>query len=155
MKRFTIVVIWIGLFVLLLLTAPLTTAQQSGTIQSDMDQLNQLQKERVEVLSKFVQIMMNFYEHGINNIDINQVVSANLELINAKLDMTDNLKERITLYEDQLKQVKIMLDVAERRVGAGTGPETDKLSARSLYLKTQIDLLKERQKLKAASGRNL
>jgi hypothetical protein len=154
MKRFAIIVIWISLFVLLLLTAPLTTAQQSGAIQSEMDQINQLQKERVEVLSQFVQMMMNFYERGIDNIDINQVVSAKLELINAKLDMTDNLKERITLYEDQLKQVKIMLDFAERRVGAGAGSEMDKLSVRSLYLKTQIDLLKERQKLKEASGRN-
>ena len=153
MKRFTIIVIWIGLFVLLLLTAPLTTAQQTGAIQSDVDQIKQLQKERVKDLTNLVQIMMRLYEQG-RNTEIRQVISAETELINAQLDMTDNLKDRIALIEDQLKPVKMMLDLTEQRVRMATGSEVEVFWVKSLYLKIQIDLLKERQKLKAASGPN-
>ncbi len=154
MKRFTIIVIWIGLFVLLLLTVPLTTAQLTEATQSDVDQIKQLQKERVKALSQVVQIMTSAYEHGIQNIDIRQVISAQTELINAQLDATDNLKERIALLEDQSKLIKTMLDLTEQRGRMGTSSEVDMLSVKSLYLKSQIDLLKERQKLKAASSPN-
>jgi hypothetical protein len=154
MKRFLIIVIWIGLFVLSLHMVPFTTAQQTGATQSDADQIKQLQNERVKVLTNLVQIMTKLYERGINNIEFNQVISAKIDLINAQLDMTDNLKERIALLEDQLKQAKIMLDITEQRVRAATSSEVDLLSAKSFYLKSQIALLKERQKLKAASGPN-
>ena len=116
-----------------------------------MDQIKQLQNERVKALSQVVQIMASAYEHGTPNIDIKQVISAQTDLINAQLDATDNLKERITLLEDQSKRTKTMLDLTEQRGRMGTSSEVDMLSAKSLYLKSQIDLLKERQKLKAAS----
>jgi outer membrane protein TolC len=153
MKRFTIIVIWIGLLVLLLQMAPLTTAQQTGTTQSDVDQIKQLQKERVKDLTNLMQIMMRLYEQGTNT-DIRQVISAETELINAQLDMADNLKERIVLLEDQLKLIKTMLDLTEQRVRGATGSDVDVFWVKSFYLKIQIDLLKERQKLKAASGPN-
>jgi outer membrane protein TolC len=152
MKRFMNVIIWIGFFVLLLLTVPLTTAEQTGDSQNDMDQIKQLQKERVKDLTSLVQIMTGLYQTG--NLEIKQVFSAQSELINAQLEMTDNLKERIALLEDQLKLAKTLSDLTERRASAGTSSEADKIWANSNYLKSQIDLLKERQKLKAASGSN-
>jgi len=153
MKRFTIIVIWIGLFVLLLSMAPLTTAQQTGATQSDVDQIKQLQNERVKDLTNIVQIMPRLYESGTNT-EFRQVISAQTDLINAQLDMTDNLKERIALLEDQSKLMKTMLDLTEQRLHVATSSEVDMLSVKSFYLKSQIDLLKERQKLKAASSPN-
>ncbi len=152
MKRFMNVIIWIGLFVLLLLTVPLTTAEQTGDSQNDMDQIKQLQKERVKDLTNLVRIMTRLYETG--NLEVRQAISAQSELINAQLEMTDTLKERIDLLVDQLKLVKTILDLTEQRALAGTGSEADRIWANSIYLKSQIDLLKERQKLKAASGSN-
>jgi len=152
MKRFMYVIIWIGLFVSLLLTVPLTTAEQTGDSQNSMDQIKQLQKERVKDLTSLVQIMTGLYKTG--NLEFKQVISAQSELINAQLEMTDNLKERIDLLEDQLKLAKTMSDLTERRAGAGTSSEADKIWAHSIYLKSQIDLLKERRKLNAASGSN-
>jgi hypothetical protein len=148
MKRFLILIISIGLF--LFLTAPINSAQQTGAIQSDMDQIKQLQKERVKVLTDIVQITMKLFEKGINT-DFSQVISVRLELINAQLDMTDNPNDRIALLEDQLQQIKTMLDMTEQRVRVATASEVDLLRAKSLYLKTQIALLKERQKLKSVS----
>ena len=118
-----------------------------------MDQIKQLQKERVKDLTNIVQIMTRLYESGINT-EFRQVISAQTELINAQLDMTDNLKERIALLEDQSKLMKTMLDLTEQRLHVATSSEVDMLSVKSFYLKSQIDLLKERQKLKAASSPN-
>jgi outer membrane protein TolC len=146
MKRFTIIIVSIGFFATLPMLAPLTTAQQTGTSQNDVDQIKQLQKERITVLSQVVQIMTRFYEQGVQNADFRQVISAQTELINAQLDATDNLKERIALLEDHSKLIKTLLDLAEQRVGVATSSEVDMLSIKSFYLKSQIDLLKERQK---------
>jgi outer membrane protein TolC len=154
MKRFTIIIVSIGFFATLLMLAPLTTAQQTGTSQSDVDQIKQLQKERITVLSQVVQIMTRSYEQGVQNADFRQVISAQTELINAQLDATDNLKERIALLEDLSKLIKTLLDLAEQRVHVATSSEVDMLSIKSLYLKSQIDLLKERLKLKAAKDPN-
>jgi outer membrane protein TolC len=146
MKRFAITIVSIGCFVTLLMLAPLSTAQQAGTSQSNVDQIKQLQKERITVLSQVVKIMTRFYEQGVQNADFRQVISAQTELINAQLDATDNLKERIALLEDNSKLIKTLLDLTEQRVGVATSSEVDMLSIKSLYLKSQIDLLKERQK---------
>jgi hypothetical protein len=150
MKRFFIIAVCVNLLVLLLLAAPLITAEQAGVVQSDPGQIKQLQKERVENLETIVQMMTRLYMQGVAGNDIKQVFSAEIDLINAKLEMTDDLKERIALLEDQSNRAKTMLELAEQRSRLGTLGQLDALSAKSFYLKAKIDLLKEKQKLKAS-----
>jgi hypothetical protein len=151
MKRFYVLVICMNLFALLLLTGPLITAEQTKAPQNDLEQqIKQMQKERVENLEKIVQILRKLFETGRAGFDITQVFSAESDLIYAKLEMTDDLKEKIVLLEDESKLAKQIVDLSEQRFKVATDSLIDVLSARSFYLKTQINLLKEKQRLEAS-----
>ena len=146
MKRFTFGLVWIGLFIILLLTVKFTLAeQQVKDPKNNADQLKQLQEERVKVLTQLVKVMVSKFESG--QADFRQYFIAEKELIDAKLEMADKPAERIAYLEEQFKLVKSSVELEESRFRTGMVGMDSVDWAKALSLKIQIMLLKEKQKL--------
>ncbi len=104
-------------------------------------QIRALQKERIEALTKVVQIRESQY--WVGTIDREAVVSAEAALVDAQVDATGNRDERVALLTQALKRESALLEIAGSRFGAGSVTEGDVNRARSLLLTTKIRLLRD------------
>jgi hypothetical protein len=120
MKRVAMAAVVVGLFVIALAIVPLITAQQTENAPSEADQIKQLQKERVRVLSDLVRMMAANQASGMNVEIKQQFTLPETELINAQLETAESTAQRVVLLEDQAKNVKAMLDLVERRFAIST-----------------------------------
>ncbi len=87
-------------------------------------QIRALQKERIEALTKVVQIRESQY--WVGTIDREAVVSAEAALVDAQVDATGNRDERVALLTQALKRENLpLLEIAGSRFGAGSVTEGD------------------------------
>ncbi len=154
MSRFIAGTAVTGLIVVLTLVIPSTGAEPQGKVKDDdAAQLKALQEERVEVLTQLVKYTTAQYHTGAVTIDA--VISAQNELVAAKLDSTDETDKRIALLTQQLEMVTQLLRITESRHEAGRITITDVYRAKSLLLDVKIKLARERSKQKTRAPSSL
>jgi hypothetical protein len=148
MKRFTFSVVLLGsLGISLLIARTALTDQPSEKATS----LEELQKDRIETLEEAFAIVKNQFEKGAD--EWNDFAKAHDELIEAKLEATDKLAERITLLEEQLKAARGLFDYAEEGKKHGLTTVLDTLRAKAHCQEIEIKLFKERNKAKSATAK--
>jgi hypothetical protein len=151
MKRFTIPAIVLGIFVLTMLIArPALTGPQDEKKTVEQPTIEQLQKERIEALEKLIEKVKRQYETGAGPYkDIAEYVKVQEELIEAKLDATEDIHERIALREQQVKIVQEVFDYVKGQRDTGfNATDIELYRAKAYLLSVQIKLAKERSKAK-------
>jgi outer membrane protein TolC len=154
MRRFVAGTAVTGLIVVLALVLPSICAEPQGKPKDDdAAQLKALQDERVEVLTELVKCTVAQYQVG--GVTIDAVISAQNELVAAKLDATDETEKRIALLTQQLEMVTQLLKITEARHEMGRTTMTDVYRAKSLLLDVKIKLARERSKHKTRTPSSL
>lgn len=148
MKRFAASVVLVGLLTFLLPLAASAVAGEPGTpVQNDRAEVKALQKERIETLAEIVKIVEREYTDGRESR--RGVMTAQLKLLDAKVEAADTLEERVARLEEMLTLAKKALELDESRYRTGAGAVyRDVLETKSSYLGVKIRLAKERAKLK-------
>jgi outer membrane protein TolC len=170
MKRFTrsararaalITVLFSALLTAGLLVPSATAAQQPGksapgrsptgksaATTSDTSEIKRLQQERIDVLRQAVEVLSQMYLAGVR--DFRPLVSAQIDLMNARLDASDQPEERVALLKEQLTLAEKTMQYAEERYKLGAGSQVDCLQSRALCLDIRIRLLREQARSKTA-----
>jgi hypothetical protein len=148
MKRFTFGSVSAALIAISLVWACSSVKGRSRSNSEDgTAELRSLQKELIATLSQKVEVLTTQYHTG--GTDYDQVYIAQLELCDAKLDATEKSDERIALLEEQLRIAEAAQKLTEERKNSARATDANVLSAKSLYLKIKIRLVRERAKQKA------
>jgi outer membrane protein TolC len=100
-------------------------------------------------LRRLVQVATADYQVGKTPFE--RVHQATRALFQARLDMCESEKERITLLEEAVAQAKNYEKHAEQRYKAGVAPQSDALTATAARLEAEIAL--ERAKSRAGAMR--
>jgi hypothetical protein len=116
--------------------------------KDDAAELRQLQQQRINVLSRLVELLTRQYKSG--TAGFGEVAAAQIQLVDAKLDATEKPKERLALLEEQVKMAKALRDVADMRFRNGACTAADVCRAKALCLEIKIKLLRERGKQKGS-----
>ena len=114
---------------------------QTRASNNDAAQLKAAEDERIEVLTRLVEVLTSRYAAG--TADFPEVFSAESQLWNAQLDSTDEPQKRLALLAKQFDRASEILKLAQARFAAGTVTETNVLRAKSLCLDVKIKLLRE------------
>jgi hypothetical protein len=150
MKRCIIAVAAATVLILLAVVVPAPAGEPQGKADdAHAAQLEALQAERIEALNKVVTLTIAGYEQGTSDIDA--VLSAQNQLIEAELESADEPAKRVALLTRQLGMVDRLLKVAEAKRAAGTGTEVAVYQGKSLQLKVKIKLLRERNRCKPST----
>jgi hypothetical protein len=130
----------------LIWTCPFAAGQSRNNVEDAAMELKTLQKEQIAVLTKKVDVLTIHNRAG--TADFEQLLLAQMELCDAKLDAANTSDERIAVLEEQLKLAESAQKLTEQRlaVAAAATTEANVLSAKSLYLKIKIRLVRERGK---------
>jgi outer membrane protein TolC len=105
-----------------------------------------LLKERHTLLTKIVAHVTARYQAGAT--DFTGVAQAQRDLLRATLELEEDLEKRIALLQGNEKTAKEAVEVADRKYKSGQSPEVDVLQAKVVLLEVQIELLREKAKLK-------
>ena len=150
MTRFITTIAMAGLLILLATTVYAAEPRHESNA-GDAAELKALQAERVEVLTRLVDVLTSQYKVG--TADVAQVFSAENDLCNALLDSTDEPAKRIALLTKQLDRTNEFLKITQGRVDAGTAGPADVYRAQSTCLAVKIKLVRERgRKMPAAAS---
>ncbi len=125
-------------------TGAAVAADSAGNAKDGGTDLKSLQQEQIATLSKRVDILTRQYQAGAAVDD--QVLTAQMELCEAKLDAADTPAERIAVLEEQLKMAESAEKLAQKQWDVGRVTEANVLAARSLTLKLKIKLARLRDK---------
>jgi hypothetical protein len=143
MTRRTAAVFVTGLLISWAIVAPAMAAEPpSNASDDDAAGLKAAREERVKVLTELVDLLRSQYKIG--KADPAQVFSAETDLCNAQLDLTDDAAKRIALLTKLLEKADAFLKLSGSRHRAEHVSPGYLLQARSLYLETKIKLLRER-----------
>jgi hypothetical protein len=148
MKRFTSgSVSGVLVAIPLIWACPSAAGQSRNKAEDEAAEVKSLQKELIATLSQKVDVLTR--QNQSRTADYDQVCMAQMELYDAKLDATDKPDERVALLEEQLRMAESAQKLTETRFATGQVTEANVLSAKSLYLKIKIRLVRERGKQKA------
>ena len=93
------------------LTAICLSAMSWQTVPEQKEKdIDQLKKERIEVLEKRVELARTLFEHG--RMDRVQIVQPEKDLIHAKLEYATTNAEKKRLYEALIKLMDSQIEVA-------------------------------------------
>lgn len=106
------------------------------------DAIRDLMNEREQVLQKLVDVAKAQYEQG--NASLDSVISAERELLDAKLDSATTRGERIAIRESQLKLAQLRERKVAKLVEFADGSPRDLMTAKANRLTAQIQLLREK-----------
>jgi outer membrane protein TolC len=145
MTRWTVAAIAAGV----LIAASITPgAEPKGESPADVKaQIKALQKERVEALTRLVEVYTVQYKMGTGTFEA--LVGAQDDLVNAQLDSTEKPEERVALLTGHLKTATDAAKIAQGMVEAGAASQAIIYRARSHLLDIKIKLLRERSRLPA------
>jgi outer membrane protein TolC len=108
--------------------------------------LERLRKERIETLEKAFQRLRKQLDVG--TVALSDVIDIQREILEAQLEATDKLEERIGFLKAQLVSAQDLFDFIQKHVAAGFKyTETDLYRAKANCLKVEIELAKEEAKL--------
>ena len=105
-------------------------------------EIKALQQERIAALAEAAEYILQQYKEG--RIVFGTVVLAQADLVQARLDATDNPEERLALLEKQLQLAETALECAKQRFDVGGTTKADVLQAKAHALDIKIKLLRER-----------
>ncbi len=108
--------------------------------------LDELQRERQQVLAQLVEVQMRSYVQGDAGIEV--VVHAQQQLLAAKLQLASNHQERIKLLKDSVQLARDLEDVVKARHKVGRSSVADMLLSRADRLRVESELVRESQKVK-------
>jgi hypothetical protein len=174
MKRFTILAVALG-FVLVSLTVvrpalsspqdeirppELPTVEQlQKEIEGSQDEkkssepptLEQLQKERIAALELVVEKTRRMYETSPGQVSLLELFESQRDLVEAKLDATDSVDERIALLKQQVQVAQGIFDYLSKMHAVGfRTTDREFYQAKAHLLKIKIILAKEQKKAKNA-----
>ncbi len=134
MMRRTVAAVIIGLI----------AVHDSAAEQDEAAQVKALQKERVDTLSKLVELC--HADYGLGMIRCEDVINAETELVDAQMEATENPGERIARLTEGVKRETELLKIIQSRREAERVSLANVYRAKSLLLNTKIRLLRERSK---------
>ena len=129
--------------------SPLLAGQPKEPVKDDVATLKELQKERIDTLDRLVKFLSAQYKAG--TVGVPELLTAESELVDAKLDFSDKPEERIALLEAQVETAKKTFELVKQRWKTGLCTESDVERAKAHSLDVQIKLARERIKQKPAS----
>lgn len=144
MKRFTILAVLIGFFVVSLLIArPGLTDQQTEKKAAEPMGLEQMQKDRIAALEELV--AQYIATANVTSVTFSEFSKAQNDLIEAKLEATTQVDERIAVLEKQLEVAHDIYDRIDKsyKVGFGKNFATDYFQATAHRLSIKIKLARE------------
>lgn len=109
------------------------------------DQLTRLVKERHNAGLRELQARYQMLEAGSAGANLDQLLSAANRMLLSELDLTDNLKARVTAREKYLELAKEVerLSQARHRAGAANAAEVEQ--ARYMRLDAEIQYLRDQK----------
>ncbi|MGO8749555.1 MAG: TolC family protein [Thermoguttaceae bacterium] len=107
-------------------------------------QIKALQKDRIEALTRLVDVCWSQYRAGSNTFST--VVGAHDQLLSAQLDFTEKPEERVALLTNQAKTATEYLELTQGRFKTGITTQADIYRAQSHLLDIKINLLRERNR---------
>ncbi|QDT94817.1 hypothetical protein [Gimesia aquarii] len=131
---------------LILIVAVLITTSLDATQQKPENKgtsIQQLMKEREQILQKLVDIVKEKYNQG--NSSLNLVFAAERELLDAQLASATNLRQRIVIRELQLRLAKDHEQHVVQRIKQGFDSREDLMRAIANRLIAEIELLREKK----------
>lgn len=127
---------------LFLTTGPATPIRANQP--KDNDPVKALQKERLVILQKIYDTSLQTFKAG--QLPFDQVLSAQLALLNGKLDLCETKAERVKVHEEMVKVAEQMVEAVRKLVEARNATALDALKAEAQLLDARIGL----EKAKAA-----
>lgn len=116
----------------------------SANQPKDNDPVKALQKERLVILQKIYDTSLQAFKGG--QLPLDQVLSAQLALLNGKLDLCETKAERVKVHEEMVKVAEQMVEAVRKLVEARNATALDALKAEAQLLDARIGL----EKAKAA-----
>jgi len=113
---------------------------------ADGSKIKALQKQRLAVLREATDEIKSLYLAGGTSLD--RLQAALRAQYDAELDLCENDKDRLRVWEEMLKLVVENEQALEKRYKAGNVPKSDFLAATASRLKVAISIEKLRAKLK-------
>ncbi len=105
------------------------------------DQIESLQRQRVEILQRLVDAKQVRYEQGIGTQE--ELLRASNDLLHAELDLAQEPAERIAIRRRQLELFQHLEAMMEARVETATAAHTDLLVIQAERIQVEIDFIKE------------
>ncbi len=126
--------------ILLLTSGVLSAAEEPKSPSADA--ARDVLKERLTVLAEIVELQRKAYELG--EVQFNSVLTAETDLLSAKLELAQTPAERITILETMVENARRLEEVVERLSQAREATAMDRLKAKAFRLRVQADLLRAR-----------
>jgi RNA polymerase sigma factor (sigma-70 family) len=98
--------------------------------------IKELRQQRLVLLEKVRESAKKLYQNA--RIEFEPVLSAERELLTARLEYSDEQQERIKACDESLKHAEEFLELAKERKAAARGTEMTVLKAESLMIEIQI-----------------
>lgn len=137
-----------GMSVLLLLAATFAlSAADAPPSPATATDVRQLLQERRDVLAQLTEVRQKLYQEG--RVAIDAVGRAQLDLLDAELELAETPRERVTACESRLQAATDLEALAQARYQSAQATFEDVLECKALRLQVQVDLLKAQQ---AADG---
>lgn len=118
----------------------LTGAQQPRDAAIE-EQLLELLHERHETLEKRLEILHRTHETG--NVRLTDFITAQEDLLQAKLQLTTDPEERLQLLQQRVENMRLLEQRARANEESGVGTPSDTLAAMATRLQAQIDLVRD------------
>ena len=134
-----------ALILVALLIAP-AGAQEKPSIEESTKKIKELQKERIETLEKVVGRAIAQFQRATSSYQ--DVLEAQTQLLQARLDTAEKESERIELYTKAIELLKQTEKVAQAQIAAGRETEMAALKIKARRLDVEIKL--EQAKIKEA-----
>lgn len=115
-----------------------------GTATPVSEKTRALMEERVKTLEQLVMLTEMHYQAG--RVLLDSYLSAENDLLDAKLALASDRKTRIALRRKSVKNLTMIESIVEKRVEAGTASKSDHLRARAGRLEAEIELAQEMEK---------
>lgn len=148
MKRSALILVATAVFL------PVAPASPQGGVNSPVkapaeasaQKIKDLQKERITTLRELVDQAFAGFRSA--QVSYEEVLEAQLHLLNAELDAAEKESERIALYQKSVDVMKKSEEVANARAQTGRGSHTAVLKIKARRLEFEIRL--EQAKVKEA-----
>ena len=119
-----------------------------GHAEAPTRKVQELQKERVATLEKLVDVASANFRNARGSYE--DVLKAQLQLLQARLDAAEKAADRIALYKQAIDSLKKSEELARTRVESGRGTEAAVLGIKAQRLEVEIQL--ERAKAREAEA---
>lgn len=118
-------------------------AEEPTTTKSITDQITALQKKRIGLLEKNVELIKVYHQQG--RISMSLLHAAQKDLLDAQFEIANTNKEKIELTQKQLKIAKEISNQIQRKLQFGLDAAGKQYHAQAYVLELEIQLLKLQQ----------